>query len=167
MATLSNAPTLLSRTEQPGGDQPIADPVWQPVKHRLITMRKAVRQLDELGPVEAHLLESNPAIGLVCERVLWLLADQAFAVNTRVGARALGEMPQTPTAAFDAVVKVGMIDADLRAVLSPPEAPHNVLVQLYMDTEPEKVAAVVLAARSGYTAYIEEVGHWITEHAGA
>jgi len=122
-------------------------------------MRRSVGQLDSLGPVDRTRLESNPATGLVVERILALLVDLAFAINSHVAAAVLGEVPRTPAGSFGAAVQAGMIDADLATVLAPPD-PHNVLVQLYLDSEPEEVAAIVSAALSGYEEYVRQVARW-------
>ncbi|MFC4501567.1 MULTISPECIES: DUF86 domain-containing protein [Streptomyces] len=132
------------------------------IEHRLITMRKSVGQLDSLGPVGRARLESDPETGLVVERILALLIDLAFAINRHVSAAVLGEEPRTPAASFGAAEKAGLIDAELATHLTPPDGPHNVLVQLYLDTEPEEVTAVVSAARSGYREYVRQVADWIT-----
>jgi uncharacterized protein YutE (UPF0331/DUF86 family) len=122
-------------------------------------MRKSVGQLDSLGPVDRARLESNPATGLVVERILALLVDLAFAINSHVAAAVLGEVPNTPADSFGAAERAGMIDAELATALAPPD-PHNVLVQLYLDTEPEEVAAIVSAALSGYGEYVRQVARW-------
>ena len=133
------------------------------IEHRLITMRKSVVQLDSLGPLDSARLENDPGAGLAVERVLALLNDLAFAINRHVSAVVLGEVPPgTPAASFGAAERAGMIDAGLATALVPEDGPHNVLVQLYLDTEPEQVDAVVSAARSGYREYVRQVTDWIT-----
>lgn len=131
------------------------------IEHRLITMRRSLGQLDSLGPVGRTRLESDPGAGLAIERILALLTDLAVTINRRVARAVSGEEPRTPAASFGAAAKAGMIDAQLAAALAPPEGPHNVLVQLYLDTEPEEVAAVVSEARSGYGEYVRQVTDWI------
>jgi uncharacterized protein YutE (UPF0331/DUF86 family) len=135
------------------------------VEHRLITMRKSVGQLDSLGPADRARLERDPATGLVVERILALLVDLAFEINSHVSAAVLGEVPQTIAASFAAAEKAGMIDAELAAALASPDGPHNVLVQLYLDSEPEEVAGVVSAALSGYGEYVRQVARWTAAHA--
>lgn len=128
-------------------------------------MRKSVGQLDSFGPLDRTRLESDPAAGLVVERVLALLADLAFAINSHVSAALSGDVPQTSAASFGAAAKAGMIDAELATTLAPPDGPHHVLVQLYLDTEPEEIAAVVSAALSGYGEYVRQVARWTAAHA--
>jgi uncharacterized protein YutE (UPF0331/DUF86 family) len=148
-----------------GDDRPVTASLDRgSIEHRLITMRRSVGQLDSLGPVGHARLVSNPETGLVVERILALLVDLAFAINAHVSAAVLGEEPQTPAASFGAAEKAGMIDAELATALAPPDGPHNVLVQLYLDTEPEEVTAVVSAARSAYREYVRQVADWITVH---
>lgn len=127
-------------------------------------MRKSVGQLDSLGPVGRARLESDPETGLVVERILALLVDLACAINGHVSMAVLGEQPRIPAASFGAAEKAGMIDAELATALAPPDGPHNVLVQLYLDTEPDEVTAVVSAARSAYREYVRQVTDWLTAH---
>lgn len=136
---------------------------WAPVNRRLITMRRAVEKLEEIGPLEPAVLESNPPLGLVVERVLWLLADQVGGINTLVTTSLTGLVPRTAAESFDAVVEAGMIDGELTPILAPAEGPNNVLMQLCLDTAPEEVASVVSAALSGYKKYIEQVTRWISD----
>ena len=56
--------------------------------------------------------------------------------------------------------RAGAVDAGLAAALTPPDGRHHVLVQLYLDTEPERVAAVVSAAVAGYQEYVRQVTRW-------
>ncbi|PVX63327.1 UNVERIFIED_ORG: uncharacterized protein YutE (UPF0331/DUF86 family) [Nocardia globerula] len=137
------------------------------VEHRLITMRRAVGQLVGVGSLDRERLEIDPAIGLVLERILALLVELAVAINNHVLESVLGEVPQKSADSFGAAEKAGMIDAELATALVPPEGPHNVLLQLYMDTEPEEVAAVVSAATSGYEEYVQQVTRWIEANASA
>ena len=130
------------------------------VENRLLTMRKSVGQLSAPGPLDPGRLARDPASGLVVERVLALLADMAFEVNREVAAAVLGEAPDTCAAAFGAAERAGVIDGGLAAALTPPDGPHHVLVQLYLDTEPERVAGVVSAAVAGYQEYIRQASAW-------
>ena len=136
------------------------------IEHRLITMRKSVGQLDTLGALDSARLAGDPGAGLVIERILALLDDLAAAINREVSTALSGEPPRTPAAAFGAAGKAGMIDAGLAGALAPADGPHHVLVQLCLDTEPEKVAAIVDAARSGYREYVRQVTDWITADPG-
>lgn len=133
------------------------------IEHRLITMRKSVVQLDSLGRLDSARLANDPGTGLAVERVLALLNDLASTINRHVSEGVLGEAPpQTPAASFGTAARAGLIDAELAAALAPADGPHHVLVQLYLDAEPEEVAAVVTAARSGYREYVRQVTDWIS-----
>ena len=130
------------------------------VENWLLTMRKSVGQLCAAGPLDTGRLARDPASGLVVERALALLADLAFEVNRQVAAAVLGETPESDAAAFGAAGRAGAIDAGLAAALIPPDGPHHVQVQLYLDSEPERVAAVVSAAAAGYQEYVRQVTRW-------
>ena len=94
------------------------------MENRLVTMVKSVRQ--PRAPVHwtGGRLASDPASGLVVERILALLADLAFEVN-RQAAAVLGKMPGTGAAAFGAAERDGVIDAQVAAALTPPDGPHG------------------------------------------
>lgn len=128
-------------------------------------MRRSIGQLDALGPVDLARLESDPATGLVVERILALLVDLAFAINRHVSVAVLGEAPQSIAASFSAAAQAGMIDAELAIALAPTDGPHNVLMQLCLDAEPEEVAAVVSAALSAYREYVRQVARWTAARA--
>jgi uncharacterized protein YutE (UPF0331/DUF86 family) len=136
------------------------------VERRLVTMRRSVGQLGDLGPVGRERLDRDPAAGLVIERLLALLADLAFEINRQVAA-ALGDVPATPATAFAAAARAGLIDERLAAALMPPDGPYHVLVQLYLDTEPERVGGVVSAAVAGYREYVRQVTRWTAARAVA
>ena len=138
----------------------------QAVENRLVTMVKSVGQLGAPGPLDRERLARDPASGLVVERVLALLADLAFEVNRQVAAAVLGETPETGAAAFGAAERAGVIDARVAAALTPPDGPHHILVQLYLDTEPERVAAVVSAAVTAYQEYVSQVTRWTAAPGG-
>lgn len=140
-------------------------PDTEPVERRLVTMRRSVGQLGALGPVSRGRLDRDPAAGLVIERVLALLADLAFEINCQVAA-ARGDTPQTSAPAFAAAARISLIGERLAADLAPADGPHHVQVQLYLDTDPERVAEVVSAAAAAYQEYVRQVTRWIAASAG-
>ena len=126
------------------------------VRGRLATMRNAVDQLSAAGPLDRARLAWDPASGLAVERLLALLADLAVDIN-RQAAAALGEAPEPPAATLAAAVRAGLIDERLAMALTPPDGPHHLLVQQYLDTEPERVAGVVSDAVAAYREYLRQV----------
>lgn len=127
-------------------------------------MRKAIGQLESAGPVNVARLAQNPATGLAVERALALLEDLALAINRDVSAAVLGQIPQTCAAAFSSARKAGLIDARLASDLVPASGPHNVLVQLCLDREPEAIEAIVASALAGYREYVRQVANWTAPH---
>jgi uncharacterized protein YutE (UPF0331/DUF86 family) len=104
------------------------------VRNQLVTMRNAVDQLSAAGPLDRARLADDPASGLVVERLLALLADLAFDIS-----------------------RAGLIDERLAVTLAPLDGPHHLLVQQYLDTEPERVAGVVADAVAAYREYVRQV----------
>ena len=130
--------------------------------NRLATMRNSVDQLDAAGRLDRARLDRDPASGLVVERLLALLADLASEIN-RQAAAALGEVPRSPATAFGAAARAGLIDERLAAALALPDDPHHLLVQRYLDTEPERVAGVVSDAVAAYRKYVRQVTAWLAD----
>lgn len=126
------------------------------VRNRLVTMRNSVGQLSAAGPLDRAQLACDPASGLVVERLLALLADLAFEIN-RQAAASLGQAPESPAAALGAAARAGLIDERLAVALAPLDGPHHLLVQQYLDTEPERVAGVVSDAVAAYREYVRQV----------
>lgn len=126
------------------------------VRNRLVTMRNAVGQLSAAGPLHRARLACDPASSVVVERMLALLADLAFDIN-RQAAAALREAPESPAAALGAAARAGLIDERLAMALTPPDGPHHLLVQQYLDPEPERVAGVVSDAVAAYQEYVRQV----------
>ena len=102
------------------------------VRSLLATMRNSVDQLDAAGRLDRARLDRDPASGMVVERLLALLADLAFEINRQA------------------------------AALAPPDGPHHLLVQQYLDTEPERVAGVVSDAVAAYGEYVRQVTAWLS-----
>lgn len=128
------------------------------VEHRLITMRKAIGQLESLGPLSGERLGNDTTAGLVVERILALLADLAFAINCEVSRSG---RPETVAASFSVAGAAGLVDADVVSALTPVEGPHHVLMQLSLDAEPDEAAVVVAGALAGYSEYVRQVTAWL------
>lgn len=130
------------------------------IERSLMTMRTSVGQLEAIGPVDAARLAGDPAVGVVVERVLALLADLSGVINRQISSVVLDEAPGPSAASFASMARAGVIDGRLATALTPPEGPHHVLVQLLMDAEPAAVAPVVAAALCGYRDYADLVADW-------
>jgi hypothetical protein len=105
------------------------------VRNRLATMSGAVDQLSAAGPLDPARLARDPASGLVVERLLALLADLASEIN-----------------------RAGLIDERPAVAPGSVDGPYHLLVQLYLDTEPERVASVVADAVAAYREYMGQTG---------
>jgi hypothetical protein len=124
------------------------------LERRLATMRKAIGQLEALGPLRGARLANDATTGLVVERILALLLDLAVAINRE----ALGG---TGAASFAEAGAAGLISRDVAAALAPDDGPHHVLLQLTLDVEPDEAAAVVAAALAAYQEYVRQVSRWL------
>lgn len=132
------------------------------LERRLATMRKAIGQLEALGPLRGARLASDTTTGLVVERILALLLDLAVAINRE----ALGVTAGTGAASFAEAGAAGLISPDVAAALAPDDGPHHVLLQLTLDVEPDEAAAVVAAALAAYQEYVRQVSGWLVGDTG-
>lgn len=134
------------------------------LERRLATMRKAIGQLEALGPLRGARLASEAATGVVVERILALLLDLAVAINRE----ALGASAPAGTgaASFAEAGAAGLISPDVAAALAPDDGPHHVLLQLTLDVEPDEAAAVVAAALAAYQEYVRQVSRWLVGDTG-
>ncbi|MBD0735125.1 hypothetical protein BGM09_19215 [Streptomyces sp. CBMA29] len=130
------------------------------IEHRLITMRKSIERLESAGRLSVACLDRDPATGAAVERMLAILDNLAFAINRHVAWVVLGQAPSTSAASFGAAREAGLVDERLATALAPEEGPHNVLVQLHLDSEPEAIEAIVSDAMSGYREYARQVAEW-------
>ena len=130
-----------------------------PIEHRLITMRKGIERLESLGALPGSRLRDDPSVGLVLERILWMLDDLACAINNQVSGAACA----TSGASFRAAHQAGLVDAGLVSTLASLDGPPHLLLQLSLDADADEAAAVVRAARAGYQEYVRRVTGWMSE----
>ncbi|KXX63113.1 hypothetical protein [Rhodococcus sp. ACPA1] len=130
------------------------------IDHILITMRRALRQVEAIGSVDVELLERNSTAGLVIERVLANLTDMAFDINCHVSRASSGRTPQTFSESCEGAIRSGLIDRELASELMPADGPHHVVMQLCLDTEPEQVEAVVARALSAFQEFEQRATEW-------
>ncbi|GAA3137422.1 hypothetical protein [Rhodococcus sp. (in: high G+C Gram-positive bacteria)] len=130
------------------------------IDHILITMRRALVQVEAIGPVDVELLELNSTVGLVIERVLANLMDMAFDINCHVSRECSGPTPETFSESCKGAVRCGLIDKELASELMPADGPHHVVMQLCLDTEPEQVEAVVARALSAFQKFECRAAEW-------
>ncbi len=126
--------------------------------HILITMRRTLRQLEDLGPVDADLLARNSTAGLVVERVLANLMDMAFDINCLVAR--CRPAPRSFAESCERAVEAGLIDDDLAHALVPEEGPHHVVMQLSLDTDPGEVEMIVAGALSAFQEFERRAIEW-------
>lgn len=134
------------------------------IDHILITMRRALGQLEGVGPVDACLLEQNSTAGLVIERVLANLTEMAFDINSHVARAMAGLTPVTFSESCEYAVRFGLVDDELAAALMPADGPYHVAMQLYLDTEPAQVESVVASALSAFQEFERRTIAWAGEH---
>ena len=136
------------------------------IEHRLLTMRRSIRQLESLGPIDGKRLSDDPTTGLVLERILALLFDLAEAVNVDAGPatgrrRVIGSFAGSSGQSFADAARAGVISSDLAADLALADGPVHVQLQLSLDSDPVEAAAVVTRALRDYRNYVQRVEAWL------
>lgn len=101
---------------------------------------------------------------MAAERILTLLVDLAFAINSHVAVAELGRAPDSYQASFALATEAGLINADLAAALTPSAGLRNVLVHGYLDVDPTQVALAIPLALQHYREFVGQVAGWVTRH---
>lgn len=134
---------------------------WRSVAAKARRMRQLLDQLAGLGQVDAGRLRTEAITALAVERVLTLLVDLAFAINSHVVVARLGRAPDSYAASFDLAVEAGLLPPELAGALRPSAGLRNVLVHAYLDVDPEAVARAVPMALELYAEYVRQVARSI------
>lgn len=138
---------------------------WRAVEPKLRKIEQLLRRLADLGDFDAARLRSDDVAALAAERILTLVVDLAFAVNSHVSVAQLGRAPDAYRESFALAAEAGMISDDLAAALAPSAGTRNVLVHGYLDVDHALVAAAIVLALRDYREYTRQVAGWLKHHA--
>ncbi len=136
---------------------------WRSVERKLTRIRQLVDQLAALGPFPAERFVADPVAGLAAERLLTLLVELAFGVNSHVAAAVLGRAPDTYRESFLLAAETGMLEGKPAAELAPAAGLRSVLVHAYLDVDHERVADAVAAAPDLFGAYVRQASRWFAD----
>lgn len=139
---------------------------WRSVKAKLRRIRELLNHLVDFGPVSAERLADEPVTALAVERILTLLVDLAFAINSHLAVGLLGRAPDTYAESFTLAAETGVIDAALATALRPSAGMRNVLVHNYLAVDQELVAGAVGIAVEQYAEYVRQVAGFLATRAG-
>ncbi|HKQ41984.1 MAG TPA: HepT-like ribonuclease domain-containing protein [Pseudonocardia sp.] len=140
---------------------------WRSVERKLTRIRVLVDQLAALGPFDGRRFVDDPVAGFAAERLLTLLVELAFSVNSHVSAAVLARAPDTYRESFLLAARVGVIDEKLAASLAPAAGLRNVLVHAYLDVEHDLVAEATRLAPEQFGEYVRQASRWFAERSGA
>jgi uncharacterized protein YutE (UPF0331/DUF86 family) len=136
---------------------------WRSIERKLVRMRRMVDQLVSLGPFDGQRFADDAIAGLAAERLLTLLVELAFSVNSHVSAAVLGQAPDTYRESFLLAARAGLIDEKLAAALAPAAGLRNVLVHAYLDVDHERVAEATALAPDVFGEYVRQSSRWVAE----
>lgn len=133
---------------------------WRSVERKLVRLRGLVDELAALGPFDAERFTRERVAGLAAERLLTLLVELAFGVNSHLAVARLGRAPDSYRESFLLAADAGVITRELAGSLAPAAGLRNVLVHAYLDVDHEKVAAATAAAPELFGEYVRQVARW-------
>jgi uncharacterized protein YutE (UPF0331/DUF86 family) len=140
-------------------------PDWRSLRAKLRQIRQLLDDLRELGHLDAtRLLTDRPAT-LATERVLTLLVDLAFAINSHVAVCILERAPDTYADSFTLAAEAKMIGSELAEALLPSAGMRNVLVHNYLDIDYQLVEIAIPLALEQYGEYVRQVARWLQDRA--
>ena len=138
---------------------------WRTIERKLTRMRRLLRQLTGLGAVDRARLDEDEYATLVAERILTLLVDLAFAVNSHVAVNVLADVPDSYRHSFELARKAGLIDRRLAEALAPAAGMRNVLVHGYDEVDYGMVEVALAATPELFGEYVTQVSRWFADRA--
>lgn len=136
---------------------------WRSVERKLTRMRQLVDDLAGLGPFDAQRFTDDRIAGMAAERVLTLLVELAFGVNSHVVVAEQGRAPDSYRESFLLLADAGAISRELARALAPAAGLRNVLVHAYLDVDHARVAEATAAAPELFGEYVRQVSRWFVD----
>lgn len=131
------------------------------VLRRLRLMRDALDTLHEFRGVDAARLSDEPVTRAAIERLLQVIVDLAFDINSNLVSKTLGRSPETGRSSFSDLAEAGVIAATLADSLAPSAGLRNVLVHHYVDLDLELVTIAIGTVCDSFPAYIKAVSRYL------
>ena len=139
---------------------------WRAVESRLVRIGELLDTLHERGEIDGQRLGDDELLALAVERILTLVVDLAFSVNSHVAVAELGRAPDSYAASFPMAADAGLITSELAVALRPSAGTRNVLVHGYLEIDHAQVAAAVPLALRDYREYVRQAARWMRDRAG-
>lgn len=137
---------------------------WRSLQAKLHKISELLSDLEALGEIDLHRLDTDRTARLAAERVLTLIVDLAVSVNSHVCAVTLGRTADSYGASFLLAAEAGLLEEGLAAQLRPSAGLRNVLVHNYVDIDESIVVQAVPLAIDQYGAYVKQAARWLVEH---
>lgn len=138
---------------------------WRSAERKLARIRLLTEQLVDLGPFDGLRFTREPVAGLAAERLLTLLVELAFGVNSHVSVAVLARAPDSYRESFLLAAEAGLIDQALAEAMAPSAGLRNVLVHAYLDVDHDLVAAATATAPQLFGAYVRHAARWFARRA--
>ena len=132
------------------------------VQRKLALLDELLRDLEQLGSVDAERLARERVTRHAVERILTLVVQLAVDINAHLASALEQPGGQDYAAAFEAAAAAGVISHELCGKLLPSVGMRNLLVHEYAVIDLERVAAGVGRAREDYRAYVQAIAGFLT-----
>jgi len=140
-------------------------PDWRSLRAKLRQIRQLLDDLRELGPFDVTRLRTDRTATLAAERILTLVVDLAFAMNSHVAVCVLERAPDTYADSFTLAAEAKMIGAELAAALLPSAGMRNVLIHNYLEVDYQLVEVAIPLAVEQYGEYVRQAARWLQDRA--
>lgn len=138
---------------------------WRSLHAKVRQIRELLDDLRALGHLDVTRLRTDRLAALAAERVLTLVVDLAFAINSHIAIAVLERAPDTYAGSFLPAAEAKLIGSELAEALLPSAGMRNVLVHNYLEVDYQKVASAVPLAIEQYGEYVRQVARWLQERA--
>lgn len=134
------------------------------VHSKLDAIRRAIKTLSGVSPLDASTLTSDPIIAAAVERLVCRIVELAVEINSHIAAAVLARAPRDYRESYELACESGAISPDLAAKLRPSVGLRNTIVHEYVPINYEIVARAVPMATQGYTEYCAQIAKFLLEH---
>lgn len=131
------------------------------VLRRLRLIEAALSDLAGLRGATEATLRAEPLTRAAAERLLQVVVDLAFDVNSHLAVARLGRAPDTGRQSFLDLAEAGVLSAEVAERLAPAAGLRNVLVHHYVDVRVDLVAAAIGTVLDDFPDYVTAVARFL------
>lgn len=135
------------------------------VRSKLDAIDRATRTLQDVSPLDAGVLRSDPVKAAAVERLTCRLVDPAADINTHISSVVLGRAPENYRDSFDLMEQANALTPEIVEKIKPSVGMRNAIVHEYIRINYDIVAAAVPLAMETYSEYQKQVAGFVYDRA--